>query len=75
MTKKNILITGASSGIGKASAQILSKQGHHLVLLSRRAPELHELNKELGGKHLVIPTDVTNYEEVQRAITQTINEV
>ena len=73
--KKNILITGASSGIGKASAEILSRQGHQLVLLSRRENELNELNIQLGGQHLVIPTDVTNYNDVKSAVAQVIEKL
>lgn len=70
--KKNILITGASSGIGKASAKILSEQGHNFILLSRRESELNKLNEELGGRHLVLPTDVTNYPAVEKSVQKAI---
>ncbi|WP_297520994.1 SDR family oxidoreductase [uncultured Clostridium sp.] len=68
--KKLAVITGASSGIGKATAIKLSKEGHPLLLLSRRKHLLEELNlPNTICKHL----DVTDLENFQLAITDAEN--
>ncbi|RYC52212.1 SDR family NAD(P)-dependent oxidoreductase [Flagellimonas olearia] len=46
--KKTALITGATSGIGKATAEIFAKQGFNLVLCGRRQDRLEELKEKLG---------------------------
>ncbi|NQX91505.1 MAG: SDR family oxidoreductase [Flavobacteriales bacterium] len=67
---KRILITGASSGIGKAAAQKLDRDGHSLVLLSRRKDALEEVQSTLKGDHLIIEADVTKPNEIESAIQQ-----
>ena len=57
---ENIWIIGCSSGIGEALARELSTQGATLILSARRAEELTNLNNELGGKHHVMPLDVSD---------------
>lgn len=56
------LVTGASSGIGRACARLLAARGYRVALLARRAGRLAQLEGELaGGKdagHLVLPTDL-----------------
>lgn len=47
--KKTVLITGATSGIGKATAQILGKNNYKIVLCGRRIDRLKELEKELSA--------------------------
>lgn len=66
-----VIITGASSGIGLALARELSARGSRLVLAARRLEKLQEINRQLGGEHLVVQTDVSKPDECQRLIHQT----
>jgi len=68
---KVVVITGASSGNGEATARHLSAQGAIVVLGARRVDRLKSLADELGrngGKALTVPTDVTQYEQVKRLV-------
>ncbi|UBM57865.1 SDR family oxidoreductase [Marinilongibacter aquaticus] len=65
MDKKVIWITGASSGIGEATAYQFAKSGYRLVLSSRREDELLRVKKETGLPDedvLVLPMDAANYD-------------
>ncbi len=64
MTAKVALITGAGSGIGKACAQALAREGYELALAGRREAPLAELAAELDGPALAIPTDVSRADSV-----------
>jgi NADP-dependent 3-hydroxy acid dehydrogenase YdfG len=64
---KNILITGASSGIGAATARLLIAKGHRVGLVARSADKLEQLKNELGERAIVLPCDVTRYDEVEAA--------
>ncbi len=57
---KIIWITGASSGIGAALARAFAHAGAHLILSGRREDALGSVAGSLGGKHLVLPFDVTD---------------
>lgn len=65
-----VIITGASAGIGLALARQLSTAGARLVLSARRADRLENLNRELGGQHLVIRADVSRPDDCQKLITE-----
>ena len=62
-----LLITGASSGIGAATARAGSEAGYRLVLGARRKKELDKLARELGGAERAIARscDVTNWADVE----------
>jgi NADP-dependent 3-hydroxy acid dehydrogenase YdfG len=68
---KVVVITGASSGLGEATARLLFAQGARVVLGARRVDRLQSLADELtasGGKALVVATDVTHCEQVKRLV-------
>ncbi len=68
---KVVVITGASSGNGEATARHLSAQGATVVLGARRVDRLKSLADELnrnGEKALAVPTDVTQYEQVKSLV-------
>ncbi|WP_250512828.1 SDR family oxidoreductase [Caballeronia sp. INDeC2] len=68
---KVALITGASSGLGKRFAQVLSQAGAKVVLASRRTERLKELRAEIeasGGAAHVVSLDVTDYQSVKSAV-------
>jgi NADP-dependent 3-hydroxy acid dehydrogenase YdfG len=68
---KVVVITGASSGLGEATARLLSAQGSSVVLGARRVDRIQSLADELtgsGGKVLAITTDVTHCDQVKRLV-------
>ena len=74
---KVVVITGASSGLGEATAKLLSVQGAIVVLAARRTERIDKLAadiKEKGGKALAITTDVTDVEQVRKLVDKTVNE-
>ncbi|ANE49159.1 SDR family oxidoreductase [Flavisolibacter tropicus] len=65
---KVIVITGASSGVGRATALALARKSASVVLAARRDTVLDEVAEEcktLGGKALVVPTDVTDGDAIK----------
>ena len=67
--RKNILITGASSGLGEGMAREFAKRGRNLALCARRLDRLEELKTTLLAAHpgirvVVRPLDVTDYDKV-----------
>ena len=63
-----VVITGASSGIGRAAAHAFAELGDTVVLAARRADMLHEVERECterGGTALAIPTDMRHENEVE----------
>ena len=64
---KVALVTGAGSGIGRASALALSEAGYRVVLVGRRADKLQETAAAAAGECLVQPTDIANEAQVEVA--------
>lgn len=71
MSKKVILITGASSGMGKETAKVLIQNGHTVYTVARRIEEMQDL-KKLGGHPLQM--DVTNDNEIQKVVDTIMEE-
>ena len=72
---KVVVITGASSGLGEATARDLSAQGAAVVLGARRADRIKSLADELtrrGGKALAVPTDVIHSEQVKKLVDRAV---
>ena len=68
----NVVITGASSGIGSELARQLAAEGARVVLVARRADALHEVAKRCGDEALPLVADVTRRDEVQRVVRESI---
>ncbi len=71
LTGKTALVTGASRGIGAATALELASQGVNLVLAARSVTELNALKKQIvakGGKAEIAPCDVTRFEDLSQAV-------
>lgn len=72
LQNKVALVTGASSGIGRATSFALAEAGANVVLFARSKEKLATISDQLGGRALVCPGDVTRLEDlkltVQRAL-------
>jgi len=77
LTGKVCLITGAGSGIGRASAELLAKQGATVALLGRTQSQLEEVARairERKGRAQVLVADVASEDQVASALDQLIRE-
>ena len=72
LSGKTILITGASSGIGKATAKLLAANGANLALVARSAERLQAVVKEIGGDALALTCDVTSVDQLQKSVKTAI---
>ena len=67
-----VVITGASAGIGAATARLLGSRGDAVVLVARRQEQLEAVAKESGPNALAIVADVNEREDVRRVVRETI---
>ena len=68
-----VLITGATSGIGRATAEIFARNGYRLILTGRREERLHELKQDFEAKYgtavLILPFDVRDQAATEAALS------
>jgi short-subunit dehydrogenase len=75
---KVVVITGASGGVGRATAWEFAKQGSKIALLARGMEQLEATKREVeeyGGKAIIIQCDVADYNQVEAAAKQTEREL
>ena len=75
LKNKAVLVTGASSGIGRAAALAYAKQGARLVLTARRereGGELAALIRDQGGQAMFVPADVRKEADIRHAVAETV---
>jgi len=73
---KVIIVTGASSGIGEATAREFARASGITVLAARRAERLKRLQKEIeemGGRALAVPTDLTDLDQITDLVQTTLS--
>lgn len=69
---KRALVTGASSGIGEATARLFAQHGASVALVARRPEPLKRLAAELGGDAIALPADVTKPDQVRAAVEEAV---
>ena len=77
LENKVVVITGGNSGVGEATAKLFAKEGAMVVISARRREALEKVEKEikeLGGKVLSVPTDISKVEDCEKLIENTIKE-
>jgi NADP-dependent 3-hydroxy acid dehydrogenase YdfG len=70
---KTIVITGASGGIGAATAKLLASKGHAIVLIARREKELADTARECGPNSCPIVADMTRRDDAECAVADAIS--
>jgi NAD(P)-dependent dehydrogenase (short-subunit alcohol dehydrogenase family) len=71
LKNKIAIVTGAGSGIGRACAQALIREGAQVTLVGRRKERVEEVARESGGSVLAISADVSRSDDVARVLEQT----
>jgi NAD(P)-dependent dehydrogenase (short-subunit alcohol dehydrogenase family) len=72
-TDKVWLITGSSTGLGRALAQAVLERGYHLVATARNPEQLKDLSDRYPDRVTAIALDVTNPQSIQRAVEAALN--
>lgn len=76
LSNKNIIITGASSGIGRECAITFSQLGANVILIARNEERLKQtFNKLSKGNHIVIVQDITKYDKLEKIVSNTVKKV
>ena len=78
LTGRVVIVTGASSGIGEATARQFGREGAKVVLAARRVDRLESVAQEIaalntGAETLVIQADLSKLEDIQSVVNQTLN--
>lgn len=73
LNAKRAIITGASSGVGKATAELFAAHGAKVGLIARRADILNDVAAPLGGSAMALPADVADDKAVARAVERFAN--
>src|SRR5689334_3241622 len=74
---RNVVVTGASSGIGRATSQLLARHGANVMLVSRTKEKLDALKDEIereGGRAFVYPADLSDLDACEAMINQVLAE-
>ena len=72
---KVVVITGANSGVGAATAKLCAKEGAKVVISARRVEALKEVETEIssnGGVVLAVPTDISKVDDCQNLVAKTV---
>lgn len=76
LNSKNIIITGASSGIGRQCAITFSQLGANIILIARNEERLKDTYNKLDkGNHLIISQDITEYDKLEQIIKYSVEKV
>jgi NAD(P)-dependent dehydrogenase (short-subunit alcohol dehydrogenase family) len=72
LKNKIAIVTGAGSGIGRACALAMAREGARLAVVGRRREPLEETAREIGDAALVLPADISQKDEIARVVAQTV---
>ena len=72
LTGRVALVTGASSGIGRAMARALAAEGMWVALIGRSTERLNLLADEIGSQAAAIAADLTNADQLENAVAETV---
>jgi len=72
LKNKTAIVTGAGSGIGRACAVALAREGAKVALVGRRKERLEETSGEIGESAVVLAADVSNKDEIARVVERTV---
>jgi len=76
LKNKNIIVTGASSGIGKQCAITFSQLGANVILIARNKERLKDTyNKLEKGNHLIISQDITKYDKLEEVVNTAVDKL
>jgi len=76
LNNKNVILTGASSGIGRQCAIIFSQLGANVILIARNKKRLKETyNKLEKGNHLIISQDIIDYDKLEEVVNTAVDKI
>ena len=76
LKNKNIIITGASSGIGRQCAVTFSQLGANVILIARNEERLKETYNKLDkGNHLIISQEITEYDKLKEIVNTAVDKI